>query len=60
MDGNAWAIIIGFIGGAIITVIATLLIVRWQRDRKELSYRTEVRPFIAPQVPGKPWAKWDP
>ena len=60
MDWNVWAIIVGFIGGAIISVIGTLLVVKWQRQRKELSYRIEVRPFIAPQEPGKPWAKWDP
>lgn len=60
MDWNAWAIIAGFIGGAIISVIATLLIVKGQRQRKELSYRIEVRPFIIPGVPGRAGARWDP
>lgn len=59
MNWDVWAIIAGFIGGAIITVIATLLVVKWQRQHKELSYRVEVRPFIAPEEPERPGVKWD-
>lgn len=60
MNLGVWAIIAGFIGGAIITVIATLLIVKWQQQHKELSYRIETRPFIPLEKPQKPGVGWDP
>jgi hypothetical protein len=60
MDPTWMPIISGFIGGAVITIVATFVIAKWQKQRKELSYRIEVRPYVASEEPETPGTSWDP
>lgn len=60
MNWNIWAIIGSYIGTAIITIIVTLIIVKQQRQRKELSYKIEQRALLAPEEPGTSGVRWDP
>lgn len=60
VNSDILAIIGGFIGGAVLTVLATFLVIKWQKQRRELSYRIEIRPFLAKDEPGRPGVGWDP
>lgn len=42
MNWDIWGIMLGFIGSAIIAGLLVYLTLRWQRSRKELSYRVEM------------------
>jgi len=46
MNLDVWGIIVGFIGSALLGALLTYLILRWQRQRKELVYQVEIVPFV--------------
>ena len=60
MDTHAWVTIASLSASVIITAIATWLVLKWQQQRKEVSYRCEIRTFLAREKPGRPGVSWDP
>ena len=46
MEWDIWGIIIGLIGSGFIGGLLVYLTIRWQRQRKELSYRVEITPLL--------------